>query len=164
MALPHNQTAALVLAFTPNADRCEMRPCTDCGRKVPSLKRCWICRRCRSNKAKTRNNRSSTYRNRLKQYLASGYSREYRRKQNAQWQSYLDSLKANTPCKDCEISYPHYMMEFDHVRGEKLGRVSGMKSSKKKMLEELAKCEIVCANCHRRRTFERGENKGRRKE
>lgn len=50
-------------------------------------------------------------------------------------------------------------MEFDHVpeRGPKLFNVGGSRSgvSHIKMLAELAKCDVVCPNCHRRRTNER---------
>jgi hypothetical protein len=42
-------------------------------------------------------------------------------------------------------------MDFDHVRGEKLGCVPQM-SSVERILAEAAKCDVVCANCHRIRT------------
>jgi hypothetical protein len=44
-------------------------------------------------------------------------------------------------------------MDFDHVRGEKLGNISRM--SLKQALAELWKCELVCATCHRERTTNR---------
>ena len=47
------------------------------------------------------------------------------------------------------------MMDFDHVRGEKLIDVSRLRSgrpARARLDAELAKCEVVCANCHRRRT------------
>lgn len=46
------------------------------------------------------------------------------------------------------------VIEFDHVRGEKLGnpaKLSGMTH----FCEVTEKCEPVCANCHRRRTIAR---------
>ena len=49
-------------------------------------------------------------------------------------------------------------MQWDHLPGaEKLGDIStGLKwLSRAQVLEEIAKCEIVCANCHAMRTFER---------
>jgi hypothetical protein len=63
--------------------------------------------------------------------------------------------KEKTPCADCGNSFPHYVMDFDHVRGEKLFNVSSAVSrriNKTTLWEEIAKCEIVCANCHRIRT------------
>lgn len=61
------------------------------------------------------------------------------------------------PCMDCEIIYPPYVMDFDHVRGEKLRNVSnyGGFSSPVKLLEEIEKCDLVCSNCHRIRTHDR---------
>ena len=49
------------------------------------------------------------------------------------------------------------VMDFDHVRGEKVANVSSIWSRKswEAVLEEVAKCEVVCANCHRLRTWSR---------
>lgn len=63
------------------------------------------------------------------------------------------------PCLDCGVSYPSRVMEFDHVRGEKLGNVSVLvaKASEQRIRDEIAKCDVVCANCHRLRHIERGD-------
>jgi hypothetical protein len=56
-------------------------------------------------------------------------------------------------CSDCGIKYPAYVMDFDHVRGEKKFNLSKSHSrSWKDIFEESKKCDIVCANCHRIRT------------
>lgn len=71
---------------------------------------------------------------------------------------WIRELKESKPCLDCGVTYPWYVMDFDHVSGEKDGNVSAMiarKVSKQKILDEIAKCELVCANCHRARTFSR---------
>lgn len=60
------------------------------------------------------------------------------------------------PCVDCGIQYPPPVMEFDHVRGKKTMNVSEMLSgslSLGRVLAEIAKCEVRCANCHRLRTW-----------
>ena len=61
------------------------------------------------------------------------------------------------PCSDCGIQYGYWIMQFDHVRGMKLFNIGPMayKFGLKKVLEEIAKCEIVCANCHADRTYRR---------
>lgn len=60
----------------------------------------------------------------------------------------------NVPCADCGKSYPYYVMDFDHVRGTKVLRISAMQDRKLEVLEEeIAKCDVVCANCHRERTY-----------
>jgi hypothetical protein len=47
-------------------------------------------------------------------------------------------------------------MDFDHVRGEKLNNVSDMvRGPTEALLSEIAKCELVCAVCHRNRTTDR---------
>ena len=62
----------------------------------------------------------------------------------------------NAPCKDCEEMFPPCCMDFDHVRGEKKYLVSQMmvkKMAKETILAEIAKCDLICANCHRIRTW-----------
>lgn len=61
------------------------------------------------------------------------------------------------PCVDCKQSYPWYVMDFDHIDpNTKINDVSRMiGSSLKSLEEEIAKCEVVCSNCHRKRTFQR---------
>ena len=61
------------------------------------------------------------------------------------------------PCADCGISYPPYVMDFDHVRGTKVAAVGAMKGtvSTAALLNEIAKCDVVCSNCHRMRTHRR---------
>ena len=78
-------------------------------------------------------------------------------KQKAHLAQYLRDLKTKTPCVDCGINYPYYVMDFDHVRGQKQANVMELVStlSKKRIDLEIAKCEIVCSNCHRIRTHMR---------
>lgn len=64
----------------------------------------------------------------------------------------------NKPCADCGGIFPYYVMQFDHVRGEKLlniGNVSSRGLSMPKLKNEINKCDVVCANCHAIRTHER---------
>lgn len=67
-------------------------------------------------------------------------------------------LVKSRPCADCKGSYPYYVMDFDHVRGEKLFDISSKAQkgiSRRVLLEEIQKCDVVCANCHRARTHAR---------
>lgn len=80
---------------------------------------------------------------------------ERRNKEVAQNREYVNELKS-IPCTDCGVSYPSYVMQFDHVRGEKKRDVArAVLFSRKSLLEEIEKCEVVCANCHAIRTHER---------
>lgn len=67
----------------------------------------------------------------------------------------------DVPCADCGVRYPSFVMDFDHVRGEKRANVSqlaGIGASEPAILAEIAKCDVVCANCHRERTH--GDSRG----
>jgi hypothetical protein len=79
---------------------------------------------------------------------------ENNRKQKAKKRAYLDSLK-NNPCSDCGQKFPPCAMDFDHVRGTKVDNVSSSSMSYLKTQDEIQKCDLVCANCHRVRTWER---------
>lgn len=62
------------------------------------------------------------------------------------------------PCMDCGVQYPPYVMDFDHRDKEtKIAAINQMINlhsySKEKILNEISKCDLVCANCHRKRTF-----------
>jgi len=60
------------------------------------------------------------------------------------------------PCVDCGETDP-IVLEFDHLRDKKFGIAAGIRSRNwNDVLDEIAKCEVVCANCHRRRTAKRG--------
>jgi len=82
-------------------------------------------------------------------------------KRKAELYKYLRTLKENSPCADCGSYYPYYVMDFDHVRGKKHANVMELVPtlSRKKIDEEVAKCEIVCSNCHRERTHFRKQKK-----
>lgn len=70
----------------------------------------------------------------------------------------INEIRRSTPCTDCGLSWPHYVMDFDHVQGGKIGNVMVMVNkgeSWRRLEAEIAKCELVCANCHRKRTYER---------
>lgn len=60
------------------------------------------------------------------------------------------------PCADCGKTYPYYVMDFDHL-GDKVAAVSYLVPSygPSTIVAEIAKCEVVCANCHRIRSFTR---------
>jgi hypothetical protein len=60
------------------------------------------------------------------------------------------------PCVDCGEE-DLVVLEFDHLR-DKTHNVAYLIrcGSWPRVLEEIAKCEVVCANCHRRRTARRG--------
>lgn len=78
----------------------------------------------------------------------------------------VDAIKASTPCMDCGSYFPAVAMDFDHVRGHKLATISQMTAAKWKsvswgqILVEMAKCDLVCANCHRVRTSNRRRGQG----
>lgn len=70
------------------------------------------------------------------------------------------NLLKSQPCMDCGKSYHPCVMDFDHVRGKKKFCVSiGIsRYNIAIVLKEIAKCDLVCSNCHRMRTHNRRQN------
>lgn len=63
----------------------------------------------------------------------------------------LDKLKS-TPCLDCGLMWSSYVMEFHHRDPEqKVAKVSQLckDAGWDRVLEEIAKCDLLCSNCHR---------------
>jgi hypothetical protein len=88
------------------------------------------------------------------QYVANARERKRRlRRERFPW--IIDYL-ARHPCCDCGETDP-VVLEFDHLRDKEFEITHALPfRSWQKILDEIAKCEVVCANCHRRRTAERG--------
>src|ERR1019366_4929124 len=79
------------------------------------------------------------------------------RAENVKW---LRDLKSNIPCIDCNKIFDPICMDFDHIpgRGEKIRNVSAMACHnypKQEILNEIAKCDLVCVLCHNIRTRKR---------
>lgn len=80
-------------------------------------------------------------------------SRKWKLSRKAQ----IDKLKS-VPCADCKNFYPPYIMDFDHRDNtKKLFNIGQARSTKSKQSvdDEIAKCDVVCSNCHRERTHQR---------
>lgn len=61
------------------------------------------------------------------------------------------------PCTDCDVSYPAYVMQFDHRDpSQKWFTISSSMRSRTiaQLRAEIAKCDVVCANCHAERTHQ----------
>ncbi len=77
--------------------------------------------------------------------------------------TWMASLKAGVPCSDCGGVFPVWVMHWDHLpEFEKTDAISVMVTSRTReaVLEELKKCELVCANCHVMRTVVRATRAG----
>lgn len=95
------------------------------------------------------------YRNNKEYYKAK--AKKAKASQRLSLRKLIFDFKA-VPCMDCGQRYPTYVMQFDHVSGNKEFDIANAVSnglSTKKVIEEINKCEIVCANCHSIRTHKR---------
>lgn len=97
------------------------------------------------------------------------YAREYYRNNQTKLKSDINQLRrarvaanrqfllaylSSRSCADCGENDP-IVLEFDHVRGKKRYLISSLIHegySLQTLMKEIEKCDVVCANCHRRRT------------
>lgn len=70
---------------------------------------------------------------------------------------FISNIKSWKSCKDCWNIYPNCAMDFDHLSDKEFNISASARKwfSKEKILKEISKCELVCSNCHRIRTFKR---------
>ena len=66
----------------------------------------------------------------------------------------MQDWKDKTPCFDCGGNFRYYQKDFDHL-GAKVYNLGtqGKKLNEVTLRIEMAKCDVVCANCHRARTY-----------
>lgn len=81
------------------------------------------------------------------------YIKENRKIAREKSRLYIDEYLSENPCVDCGES-DIIVLEFDHVNGEKLFSISNKigRISIDNLKAEMLKCEVRCANCHRRKT------------
>ncbi len=90
------------------------------------------------------------------------YKRKYARRKRKEMSDFLNKIKEDSGCIDCKNKLRSYQLHFDHLpKYTKKFNISEFKWSKvnKELMDEIAKCEVVCANCHAERTWNRYKNK-----
>jgi hypothetical protein len=129
--------------------RCgELKPADDFAwRRRRKLQRDTYCRPCRSAYVKEH------YAANKQRYIENAEA--IRSKLRLERTRFLIEYFRSHPCTDCGESDP-VVLEFDHLR-DKAFDIGGhlVNVGWQKLLAEIAKCEVVCANCHRRRTASR---------
>jgi predicted Zn-ribbon and HTH transcriptional regulator len=101
----------------------------------------------------------ATHAARVEAAVSVGKSRYLDRKR-AVWrqQARLLNELRQAPCRDCGRRFPPCAMDFDHrdpaAKVKTVTRMIG-RAGTARILAEVRKCDIVCANCHRARTIRR---------
>jgi hypothetical protein len=134
-----------------------MKRCARCGEEKPESEfgfkrkdRKWLVSYCRSC---VRERSKEHYAANRRRYMVRARRRDQRERMN---RTYLivEYLQAH-PCVDCGETDP-LVLEFDHMRDKSFNIGHELTSRAwADILAEIEKCEVRCANCHRRRTAER---------
>src|SRR5688572_17317951 len=83
------------------------------------------------------------------------YTRSSKRKRDRQ--VWFQNLKKNLSCKKCSESHPGCLVFHHRNPNEKIVEVSVMAGhgmSEEKILAEIAKCDVYCANCHMKHHYD----------
>lgn len=81
-------------------------------------------------------------------------SRESKRKWREEYVKLVVNHLKKHPCASCGEA-DLAVLEFDHIKGRKHMAVSSMARkycALSKVKREIQKCQVLCANCHRRKT------------
>lgn len=137
---------------------------------------CNICRNSKnidefSFKSKVKNTRNSYCKSCHKNYVKEHYSNNKQKYvsraritnkkaiiRNREW---LCLYKKDKPCVDCGIIYHPCAMDFDHITDDKIANVSRIMNNSNSIAAmefEMSKCDLICSNCHRIRTYKRIKN------
>lgn len=115
---------------------------------TPQGRKCWHCGEVKP--------LSEFYSSPRKRRKCRACSREWLREYMRERVEFLRDYKLAKGCADCGYKEHSCALDFDHRPGEvKLFEPSKLKTSGtwQQMLDEIAKCDVVCSNCHRVRTF-----------
>lgn len=86
--------------------------------------------------------------------LGAEYLATYGKTRRALNRKWIDEYKVARGCVDCGYNAHPVALDLDHVTGTKHKNVTLMMGySRERLQEELAKCVVRCANCHRIRHF-----------
>lgn len=124
-----------------------------------------LCCRCKIRPRNTQSTQNGSYCRPCRSEVQVAYAKRHGYKDSKERKSKLRQFiidAKRVPCTDCENSYPWYVMDFDHTQGEKAFNIStaaAKRLSLTKIQNEISKCEVVCANCHRIRTFASSSNR-----
>ena len=93
------------------------------------------------------------YRQENKERFAQHY-RDKAKKRRKELRTWFNKYKATLKCSKCSENHPA-CLDFHHkVSGTKSEPISKLVTrgyGKKRLLIEIEKCEILCANCHRKK-------------
>lgn len=67
----------------------------------------------------------------------------------------INKIKTDRGCAKCGYNAHSAALDFNHIHGKKLLAIGqDPKAAWHKLMEEINKCEVLCANCHRIHTYE----------
>ncbi len=80
-----------------------------------------------------------------------------RKKRQKRNREYVKNFKKGKACLDCKNMFPFYAMDFDHKdTTQKSFNLSLVTTQSLETIDkEIKKCDLICSNCHRGRTYKR---------
>lgn len=98
--------------------------------------------------------------------MATEAKRRSDRKRRNERREYVDKYLMAHPCVDCGENDP-IVLDFDHrdpaLKFKKISDLVSEIRSWESLITEISKCDVRCANCHRRKTYRDKDHLVRRK-
>jgi hypothetical protein len=153
-----NHPIPSTLFLRPSLGEQPMKQCNHCGQWKEEEEFSWrykalgirqgACKVCKARQDK------KWYSRRKPEHIKNSNTQRQLRIQEAR--EYVWNYLSTHPCVDCGETDP-VVLEFDHVKGKKRKSISvlmGQGYSLDVIRQEIEKCVVRCANCHRRKTFD----------
>ena len=144
-----------------------MRVCKNCGKDISDthFNRVFCSNQCKEKDRYKRFGQRTTTATRKIYYAGRiskpGYKEKIHAQEQARYyktQEFIREYKVSVGCKDCGYNEHHAALEFDHISDNKEINVCNAKSIARAK-KEIKKCEVVCSNCHKIRTYNRMQDK-----
>lgn len=78
-------------------------------------------------------------------------------RRRARNREFIAQIKLKLGCKKCGYNRCASALDFDHIKIKKRSVASLTNHSQRRILKEIKRCQLLCANCHREKTLKNGE-------
>ena len=161
IGLRHPRCKACMNAATRKRRGVKEKRCTSCGELKAISKFPWKIRSANRRQARCKtclNWHARTRYERLSESEKKRFQAQVKQRQ-VDLLDFVRSIKEGESCVDCDRKFNPWQMDYDHrpdeVKEFNIGAAHLNGVARERILAEIAKCDLVCACCHRDRTHYR---------
>lgn len=145
-------------SLTGRAQSCGLRRCEFKSRQLPNMK---ICAKCKKSLTKNEFDKDSSRKDNLSR-ICKDCRRNYYLERHLKYKIWFKEYRQRLKCKECNEKR-WYVLDFHHKDSSNkemsICRMVNSHFSIDRILKEMKKCKILCANCHRTLHYNENLNK-----